>query len=55
MKLGPQLPQKQGLLRFFEKDTESRPLDASKVSLPLEKEKATEESESPTAEASTGD
>jgi hypothetical protein len=39
--------------KVVEKDTESRPSDALKVSLPLEKEKAAKESEFPAAEVST--
>jgi hypothetical protein len=49
---GPSAPREAGPADFVEKDTESRPSDASKVLLPL-KEKATEESEFPAAEAST--
>jgi hypothetical protein len=52
--VGPSAPVEAGPEEIVEKDTESRPLDASKVSLPLEKEKSTEESEFPAAKASTG-
>jgi hypothetical protein len=52
-KVGPSVPTEAGPAEIVEKDTESRPLDASKVPLPLEKEKATEESKFPAPEAST--
>jgi hypothetical protein len=53
--VGPSAPAKAGSAGIVEKNTESRPSDAAKVPLPLEKEKATEESEFPAPEASTED
>jgi hypothetical protein len=52
-KSGPSVPAETGPAEIVEKDTESRPLDASKVSSLLEIEKATEESEFPAPKAST--
>jgi hypothetical protein len=50
---GPSAPAEARLVKIVEKNTESRPSDAVKVPLPLEKEKVTEESEFPAPEAST--
>jgi hypothetical protein len=52
-KAGPSAPAEARPVEIVEKNTESRPSDAAKVPLPLEKEKATEESEFPAPEAST--
>jgi hypothetical protein len=49
----PSAPAKARPAEIVEKNTESRPSNAAKVLLPLEKEKATEESEFPAPEAST--
>jgi hypothetical protein len=49
---GPSAPAEARPAEIVEKNTESRPSDAAKVPLPLEKEKASEESGSPAPEAS---
>jgi hypothetical protein len=51
--VGPSVPAEARPAKIVEKNTESTPSDAAKVPLPLQKEKATEESESPAPEAST--
>jgi hypothetical protein len=50
---GPSAPAEARSAEIVENNTESRPSDAAKVPLPLEKEKATKESESSAPEAST--
>jgi hypothetical protein len=50
---GPSAPAEARPSKIVEKNAESRPSDAAKVPLPLEKEKATKESEFPAPEAST--
>jgi hypothetical protein len=49
----PSVPAKMGPMEIVEENTKARPSDATKTLLPLEKGKASKESEFPTTEAST--
>jgi hypothetical protein len=50
--VGPTVPAETGPAELVEKDAEQRPSDATKASLPLEKERTSKEPEFPAAEAS---